>query len=134
MAETEKITINLSPVDLGKIDILVEQGFYSNRADFLRDAVRRALDAHSAVLQEQTLRQDYFLGVVRYSRPQLEKLREAGTRLDLRIIGLLIVDPDVPPELVEAVVNSATIKGAVRASEAVRRILEARSPRGAKGR
>lgn len=134
MAETEKITINLSPVDLGKIDILVEQGFYSNRADFLRDAVRRALDAHRAVLQEQTLRQDYVLGVVRYSRQQLEKLRQAGTRLDLRIIGLLIVDPDVPPELVEAVVNSATIKGAVRASEAVRRILEARSPKGATGR
>jgi Ribbon-Helix-Helix transcriptional regulator family len=42
--DSEKITINLGFVDLGRVDLMVREGFYSNRADFIRTAIRNQLE------------------------------------------------------------------------------------------
>src|SRR5687767_11097707 len=99
---TEKITVNLSPVDLGKIDLLVDQGMFSTRSDFLRNAVRRALDDKEAIIDAAAVRDAYSWGVMHYTRKRLEERRTAGDRLRHRVIGYVRIDEDVSPELVDA--------------------------------
>jgi Arc/MetJ-type ribon-helix-helix transcriptional regulator len=117
--ETEKITLNLTPVDLGKIDLLVDQGMYSTRSDFLRNAVRRALDDHAAVINETAARDAYSWGVMHYTRASLERRRKAGERFRLRVIGHVRIDDDVPPELFESVFDELVVMGVLKVPAAI---------------
>jgi len=54
--DTEKMTINLGYVDLGHIDLMVQEGFYSNRTDFIRTAIRNQLERHADVVKQSTVR------------------------------------------------------------------------------
>src|SRR5580704_17763689 len=92
--DTEKITINLGYVDLGRIDLLVQEGFYSNRTDFIRTAIRRQLAAHDDIVKESLVRHTLELGLRRYTRPDLEAMRSAGTKLRIQVVGLAIIDED----------------------------------------
>ncbi len=124
MADLEKITINLTPVDLGRIDVLVEDGFYQNRSDFIRAAIRRELDAHESPLAAAAAKHpSWQTGVVRFSRQDLETLaREPGKR-DLYGLGSLIIDQDVPASLVDWVFGHIRWYGPVDASAQVRSVL-----------
>jgi Arc/MetJ-type ribon-helix-helix transcriptional regulator len=128
--ETEKITLNLTPVDLGKIDLLVDQGMYSTRSDFLRNAVRRALDEHSAVINETAVRERYSWGVVHYTRESLERRKEAGERYRHRVIGSVRIDDDVPPELFEAVFEELVVMGVLKVPAAITSHMGSRIRRG----
>src|SRR5258707_8936435 len=97
--ETEKITINLGPVDLGKIDLLVEEGFYSNRTDLIRTAIRNQLALHAQVVQETVTRRALVLGLQHFSRQDLEAVHAARQRLTIQVLGLASIAPDVPVEL-----------------------------------
>ena len=99
MADTEKITINLGVVDLGKIDLLVEQGFYTNRTDFIRTAIRTNLDKHETTVQETITRKNSVVGVLVYDASALEKRKQKGVTLDIHIIGMLVLGSNVTPEL-----------------------------------
>jgi len=120
MAETEKITINLSVVDLGKIDLSVEQGFYSNRSDFIRTAIRNQLNIHAEALDQTAVRKHIVIGVLIYGRRELEERRAAGEQLDMRVVGLVTLANDVTPELALATIRSLKVYGVLRASQAVR--------------
>src|SRR5215831_13030034 len=96
--ETEKITINMSVVDLGKVDLMVEEGFYSNRTDFIRTAIRNQLGRHDDEVRQSAIRRSMVVGVMSYDRKALEKLRAAGTRVRISVVGMLILASDVPPE------------------------------------
>lgn len=120
MAETEKITINLSVVDLGKIDLSVEQGFYSNRSDFIRTAIRNQLNTHAKALDQTAVRKHIVIGVLIYGRRELEERRAADEQLDIRVIGLVTVASDVTPELALATIRSLKVYGVLRASQAVK--------------
>lgn len=122
----EKITVNLGCVDLGQIDLLVQEGFYSNRADFIRSAVRAQAALHAGAVRDAVARQTLVLGLQRYTRPQLEDMRQAGEKLRVRVLGLAIIDTDVTPELALATIESVTVLGALRASAPVRAALAAR--------
>ena len=123
MAETEKITINLSVVDLGKIDLLVEEGFYSNRTDFIRSAVRQQLYWHDSALQESVVRRALVLGVLHYSRQELEALRDKGEHVAAHVVGLLIIDDDVPAQLAQQVFDSVKVFGSIQGTKAVKKAL-----------
>lgn len=123
MAEMEKLTINLSPVDIGKIELLVGQGFYANRAEFIRVAIHDQLGRHAEVVQEATARESLVIGGVFYDRAGFEKLRAAGQHLSIRVVGLLVIREDVPPELAQEVVESVTVHGVFRASDPVKAAL-----------
>jgi Arc/MetJ-type ribon-helix-helix transcriptional regulator len=125
MTETEKITINISPVDLGKIDLLVEQGFYSNRTDFIRAAIRRQLDSHEEAVEQTARTHSFAVGVVVLDRKELEARAEGG-RLTIRVIGTLIIADDVSPELARKAIDHVKIHGVLRASPEVREALEGR--------
>lgn len=127
LSGTEKITMNLGPVDLGSIDLLVREGFYSNRTDFLRTAVRAQLAAHADVVRDTVRRRTLVLGLQRFTRDDLEAARRAGERLDIRVLGLAEIAGDVPPELADEAVASVTVLGAFHASPAVRRVLSDRT-------
>jgi Arc/MetJ-type ribon-helix-helix transcriptional regulator len=99
-ADTEKITINLGYVDLGHIDLMVRDGFYSNRTDFIRTAIRNQLDRHNEVLKNSVARQQLDLGLRRYSREDLEAVQAAKEALHIQVLGLAIIAEDVSPELV----------------------------------
>jgi Arc/MetJ-type ribon-helix-helix transcriptional regulator len=116
---TEKITVNLSPVDLGKIDLLVDQGMFSTRSDFLRNAVRRALDDKEAIIDAAAVRDAYSWGVMHYTRNRLEERRDAGDRLRHRVIGYVRIDDDVSPELVDSVFDELVVMGVLKAPKAV---------------
>src|SRR5215211_2434282 len=127
MSETEKITINMGPVDLGQIDLLVREGFYSNRTDFIRTAIRNQISTHSEVVKETAARNTLVLGMQHFSRSDLEEIRESGERLQIRVLGLASIAEDVSPELALATIDSVTVLGAFRASRAVKAALAPRT-------
>jgi Arc/MetJ-type ribon-helix-helix transcriptional regulator len=123
MSETEKITINLGPVDLGQIDLLVREGFYSNRTDFIRTAIRNQLATHAEAVRQTVARQTLVLGVQHFSRRDLEAVRDAGERPRIEVLGLASIADDVSPELALETIESVIVLGAFRASPAVKRAL-----------
>jgi Arc/MetJ-type ribon-helix-helix transcriptional regulator len=126
MAETEKITINISVVDLGKIDLLVEEGFYSNRTDVIRTAIRNQLDRHDDEVKQTVKRNRFVLGVLGYTKEGLEKRLAKKERLSVRVVGMLVIADDVPPELAEATFDSIKVLGVLKANKAVLSALEDR--------
>jgi Arc/MetJ-type ribon-helix-helix transcriptional regulator len=123
MSETEKITINLGPVDLGHIDVLVEQGLYSNRTDLIRTAIRNQLQQHESVIQEVTVRNSYSLGVLVYNHKDLEELRKNGKKLSIHVLGMLTLASSITPELALETIESISIRGKLIAPKAVREAL-----------
>jgi Arc/MetJ-type ribon-helix-helix transcriptional regulator len=121
--ETEKLTLNLGPVDLGQIDLLVQEGFYANRADFIRTAIRNQLTSHAEVVRQTAARRTLILGLQHYTRQDLEAVRAAGERLQINVLGLATIADDVSAELALATIDSVVVLGAFRASEAVKRAL-----------
>jgi len=120
MADTEKITVNLSAVDLGRIDLLADEGFYSNRTDFIRTAIRKALDAHRDVVEKSATRRSSVIGVAVYTRRDLEAREQRHQQLDVNVIGGAYFAPDVPPDLARRTIRSLKVFGVLRASPAVR--------------
>ncbi|MCY0096749.1 CopG family transcriptional regulator [Hoeflea ulvae] len=121
--ETEKITINLGYVDLGRIDLLVNEGFYSNRSDFIRTAIRNQLDSHQDAVTRSIERHTMELGLRDYSRADLESLRAAGEVLHVKVVGLARIADDVTPELALATIGTITVLGALQASRDVKTAL-----------
>jgi Arc/MetJ-type ribon-helix-helix transcriptional regulator len=126
MSETEKITINLGLVDLGQVDLLVQEGFYSNRTDFIRTAIRNQLATHADEVKQTLARKTLVLGLEHYTRRDLEAVREAGETLEIRVLGLASIDEDVSPELASETISSIVVLGALRASPAVKSALRDR--------
>jgi Arc/MetJ-type ribon-helix-helix transcriptional regulator len=122
-SDSEKITINLGYVDLGHIDLLVEEGFYSNRTDLIRMAIRTQLDRHNEVVKQSVARRQLDLGLRRYSRLDLETLRKAGEQLHIQVLGLAVIAPDVSAELARATIASIQVLGALQASAEVKAAL-----------
>jgi Arc/MetJ-type ribon-helix-helix transcriptional regulator len=122
-ADSEKITINLGYVDLGHVDLLVREGFYSNRTDFIRTAIRNQLERHSDAVRQSVARNTLDLGLRHYGRTDLEAARERGEPLHIRVLGLVSIASDVTPELARATVASITVLGALHASAEVRAAL-----------
>jgi Arc/MetJ-type ribon-helix-helix transcriptional regulator len=124
--KTEKVTINLGLVDLGQIDLLVREGFYANRTDFIRTAIRAQLATHAGAVTDTVARKTMVLGVQHYSRRDLEAVREAGQRLQIRVLGLASIADDVSPELALATIEAVEVLGALRASAPVKAALAGR--------
>ena len=124
--KTEKITINLGLVDLGQIDLLVQEGFFVNRTDFIRAAIRAQLTARAAEVDQTVVRRTLVLGTQHVTRPELEELRDAGKTVHIRVLGLATIAEDVTPQLALATIDSVEVLGAFRASAAVRNALAGR--------
>jgi len=124
--EAEKITINLGYVDLGHVDLLVAEGFYSNRTDFIRTAIRNQLSAHGDALKQVVARKMLVLGLQHFSAADLEAARAAGEKLEIRVLGLASIAADVTPELALDTIGSITVLGALHASPAVKAALAGR--------
>ena len=119
MADSEKITINMSAVDLGKVDLLVQEGLYSNRTDFIRTAIRNQIDRHTFEIQQSVTRHTYVIGVLVYDRSDLEKVKAKGERLQIKLVGLLHLADDIPADLAAEVIESVQVRGIFNASTAV---------------
>ena len=124
--DSEKITINLGYVDLGHIDLLVREGFYSNRTDLIRTAIRNQLERHAAAVDRSLTRQSLDLGLRHYSRADLEAVLAAGEKLRIHVLGLATIAPDVTPELALATIDSLVVLGALHAPSAVKAALAGR--------
>jgi Arc/MetJ-type ribon-helix-helix transcriptional regulator len=125
--ETEKITINLGVIDLGQIDLLVQEGFYSNRTDFIRTAIRNQLATHTEVVKQTVARKTMVLGLQHYTRQDLETVRAAGQKLQIHVLGLASIAEDVSPELARDTIDSLVVLGALHASPAVKAALADRT-------
>ena len=126
LAESEKITINLGFVDLGQVDLLVAEGFYGNRTDFIRTAIRNQLSIHSEAVKQVVARKLLVLGLQHFSADELRALQAAGQTLQIRVLGLAIIAQDVTPELALATIDSLEVLGALQASPAVKAALVSR--------
>ena len=122
-ADSEKITINLGPVDLGQVDLLVQEAFYANRTDFIRTAIRNQLQVHAEVLRQTVMRKTLVLGLRHYSRADLEALRDQGEWLQIQVLGLASIAHDVSPELARETIHSVEVLGVFQASSAVKSAL-----------
>ena len=127
VSDTEKITINLGPVDLGQIDLLVQEGFYSNRTDLIRTAIRNQLTAHAEIVRQTVARKQLVLGMQHFSRADLQALADAGRCLQIQVLGLASIAADVTPELARQTITSITVLGALHASAAVKAALADRT-------
>ena len=125
--KSEKITINVGLVDLGQIDLLVAEGFYANRTDFIRTAIRRQLESRADAVNNTVARRTLVLGTQHLSRRDLETLRDAGQTVKLHVLGLATIGDDVSPELALATIASVEVLGAFRASRAVKAALANRT-------
>jgi Arc/MetJ-type ribon-helix-helix transcriptional regulator len=125
--KSEKITINLGLVDLGQIDLLVDEGFYANRTDFIRTAIRRQLDNRAAAVNDTVERRALTLGTQYLTRRDLEALRAEGRRIEVRVLGLATIADDVSPELALDTIASVEVLGAFRAPRAVKAALAPRT-------
>jgi Arc/MetJ-type ribon-helix-helix transcriptional regulator len=121
--DSEKLTLNLGFVDLGSIDLLVRDGFYSNRSDFIRTAVRNQLATHADNTKQATSRLTLELGLRTFARQDLEAVQAAGEKLRIRVLGLAIIADDVTPDLARATIESLTVLGALHAPPAVKTAL-----------
>jgi Arc/MetJ-type ribon-helix-helix transcriptional regulator len=121
--ETEKITINLGVVDLGQIDLLVQEGFYTNRTDLIRTAIRNQLATHAEAIKQTVARKTMVLGLQRYTRQELEAVQAAGQKLQIHVLGWASIADDVSPELARATIDSVYVLGAFQASSAVKAVL-----------
>lgn len=126
LTDSEKITINLGVVDLGQIDLLVQEGFYGNRTDLIRTAIRNQLAAHGDALRQTVARRTLVLGLQDYGRRELEAARDAGARLRIQALGLVRIADDVTPELALAAIESIAVLGVLQASPAVKAALAGR--------
>lgn len=124
--KSEKITINVGVVDLGEIDLLVSEGFFANRTDFTRTAIRRQIESRSSSVESSVARRELTLGSEHYSRQELEELRETGRMVELRVLGLASIADDVSPELALATIAAVEVLGAFRAPRAVKAALASR--------
>jgi Arc/MetJ-type ribon-helix-helix transcriptional regulator len=123
VGDTEKLTINLGVVDLGQIDLLVQEGFYSNRTDLIRTAIRNQLTVHAEQVKRTAARHTLMLGLQHVSRAELEQARDAGQLLQIQVVGLARIAADVPPALARATIKSIHVLGAFHCSAAVRKAL-----------
>lgn len=126
-ADSEKITINLGYVDLGQVDLMVRDGFYANRTDFIRTAIRNQLDRHIDAVKQSVARKKLSLGLSHYSRQDLEAVEASGERLDIQVLGLATIAHDVTPELARQTIASVQVLGALHASPAVKAALSDRT-------
>ena len=125
--DSEKITINLGFVDLGQIDLLVAEGFYGNRTDFIRTAIRNHIGQHADAVKQVVARKTLVLGLQHFSAAELQALKAAGQTLQIRVLGLATIAHDVSPELALATIESIDVLGALHASPAVKTALNSRS-------
>ncbi|WP_339801521.1 CopG family transcriptional regulator [Paenibacillus sp. FSL R5-0744] len=123
MPDLEKVSINLGPVDLGQIDLLVDQGYYTNRTDFIRIAIKNQLDSHSSVLKELKQEKYFVVGIIEFDRNRLEDAKQKGVRIDINLVGGLIISDDVTRELAEEVFGNVKIFGIIRAPEQIKKYL-----------
>ena len=123
MADSEKITVNLSAVDLGRIDLLAEEGFYASRADFIRSAIRKELDLQRDQVERTAARRQAVLGVLVHTRDSLEACRERRQQLALHVVGAVQLGDDVTPDLARSTIRSLKVHGALRASPEVKAAL-----------
>lgn len=126
LSDSEKITINLGLIDLGQIDLLVNEGFYSNRTDLIRTAIRNQLNTHADVVRQTVARKSLVLGMHHYSREDLEAALQAGERLQIQVLGLASIASDVTAELALATIESIFVLGALHASSGVKTALAGR--------
>jgi Arc/MetJ-type ribon-helix-helix transcriptional regulator len=122
----EKVTINVGCVDLGQIDLLVQEGFYANRTDLIRTAIRNQLGAHGEAVRQAVARKTLSLGIQHFSKADLQSVKATGQKLHIRVLGLATIDPEVTPELALAAIESLTVLGALHASPAVKAALSER--------
>ena len=125
-AESEKITINLGPIDLGQIDLLVQEGFYSNRTDLIRTAIRNQLNEHADVVKQTVARKSLVLGMQHYTRADLEAVQATGQRLQIQVLGLASIASDVTVELALATIDSIFVLGSLHASAVIKTALAQR--------
>lgn len=123
MADTEKITINMSAVDLGKVDLLVQEGLYSNRTDFIRTAIRSQLEKHTVEVQQSVSRHSYGIGVFGYNKADLEAAKASGQKMKFTVVGLLHLSNDIPPALAAEVIESIQVRGIFQASDQLKEVL-----------
>lgn len=123
MPESEKITINLSAVDLGKIDLLVQEGLYANRSDLIRTAIRNQLDKHNLEIQQSVTRHAYTIGVLAYDKSDFEKYKAKGRKITIKVVGMLHLGKDISPVLARDVVESIQVRGIFHASEELKATL-----------
>ncbi|MGJ9418535.1 CopG family transcriptional regulator [Massilia sp. CMS3.1] len=126
LVDSEKITINLGMIDLGQIDLLVSEGFYSNRTDLIRTAIRNQLNTHADVVRQTVARRSLVLGMHHYSRADLEAAQQAGIRLQIQVLGLASIANDVTVELALATIESISVLGALHASSSIKAALAER--------
>lgn len=125
-SDTEKITINVGYIDLGHIDLMVAEGFYSNRTDFIRTAIRNQIERHAEVTKQSVARKSLDLGLRHYRSEDLETARAAGQMLHIHVLGLAVIDASVTPELARAAIASIEVLGALHATAEVKAALSDR--------
>jgi len=127
---TEKATINIGIMELAQIDLLVENMIYTNRSDFIRTAIRNQLEMHKSDIERlylQTKANSFEpesqvqggIGIYRLRKAALSDAMKSNKKLHIMVMGILLIDKDISPELFEATVESIKIYGKIQAQKSI---------------
>jgi Arc/MetJ-type ribon-helix-helix transcriptional regulator len=126
MTDSEKITINIGSVDLGRIDLLVQEGFYSNRTDFIRTAIRNQLERQSTTVDSIKSRKSMVIGTLVFNNRDLQEKKANNEMVNIKVIGMLILADDITPELALDTIQSITVHGVFKAPDDLKEVLKER--------
>jgi Arc/MetJ-type ribon-helix-helix transcriptional regulator len=126
VSDQEKVCINLSVIDLGKIDLLVSEGYYANRTDFIKDAIRNGLDQHKTAIDSRVHANSFVVGILSLTAKDLEEIVQKGKTLDIYVVGMLHISSNVPPALAEKAIGTVTVNGVIKAEKEVLEVLNSK--------
>lgn len=139
-AKMEKLTINLPPVEIARIDVLVESGLYPSRTEFIRTSIRKTLDSHHNLIERVIEEKIYSIsddlvstdeyknifgvGVFALGKSDFDKYMKKGQKVRISVAGLLVILKGVTAEQILSTVVSVKVYGIIRASDSVRNALK----------
>jgi Arc/MetJ-type ribon-helix-helix transcriptional regulator len=126
-SKPQQLNVTMDAEEIHQVDLMVEQGLYASRKDFLQLAARNLLREHGVEVPRPMTGELKVAGIAVHNRKSLEKLRAAGRQLELNVTGIFRLADDVTPELACAVIKSLTLRGTFEASAEVKATLKDRT-------
>ena len=126
---SEKVSVNINTSTLSSIDLLVDNGYYSNRSDFINQALREGLQKHQntidRIIEKKTEQSGespnhWFIGVYGLEKQDVEQAKNRGVEMEIKGYGVLVIDEDIDEEVLFATVRTIKVKGKIVCKKSIK--------------
>ena len=119
---SEKVSVNINTSTLSSIDLLIDHGYYSNRSDFINQALREGIQKHQKTLDRiidakteanGESPNQWFIGVYGLEKREIDAAKSRGITMEIKGYGVLVIDAENDEEDLYPVIRSIKVKGKV---------------------